>query len=179
MERQNYIMKYMIASDIHGSSKYCSKLIEAFESSHSDMLILLGDILYHGPRNDLPEEYSPKTVIDMLNGIADKLICIRGNCDSEVDQMVLNFPIMADYAVLSDNSKRRIYMTHGHIYGPDNMPKLHAGDVILSGHTHIPMHEIRNGILCVNPGSVSIPKNGSDHSYIILENEKFEFLSLK
>ena len=172
-------MKYMIASDIHGSSKYCGKLLDAFKASNSDMLILLGDILYHGPRNDIPEGYSPKCVIDMLNSISDKLLCIRGNCDSEVDQMVLDFPIMADYGVISDNGKRRIYMTHGHIYGPDNMPKLHPGDVILSGHTHIPMYKMKSGILCVNPGSASIPKNDSDHSIIILKDEKFEFFSLK
>ena len=130
-------MKYMIASDIHGSSKYCSKLIDAFEMSHSDMLILLGDILYHGPRNDLPEEYSPKTVIAMLNDMSEKLLCVRGNCDSEVDQMVLDFPIMADYAVVSDNGKRRIYMTHGDIYMDLTICRIYIREMLCLAVTHI------------------------------------------
>ncbi len=167
-------MKWMIASDIHGSALYCEKMLRCFETENADRLLLLGDLLYHGPRNDLPEEYRPKKVIEMLNGIRDRLLCVRGNCDCEVDQMVLNFPILADYAVLEAGNKL-IYATHGHIFNPEKLPPLKAGDVLLFGHTHVPLHTEKDGILCLNPGSVSIPKEGSAHSYMTWEDGVFRW----
>ena len=167
-------MKWMIASDIHGSALYCEKMLRCFETENADRLLLLGDLLYHGPRNDLPEEYRPKKVIEMLNGIRDRLLCVRGNCDCEVDQMVLNFPILADYAVLEAGNKL-IYATHGHIFNPEKLPPLKAGDVLLFGHTHVPLHTEKDGILCLNPGSVSIPKEGSAHSYMTWEDVVFRW----
>ena len=161
-------MKYMIASDIHGSAKWCERLLEAWREEAPDRLILLGDLLYHGPRNDLPEDYAPKRVIAMLNAIAPELLCVRGNCEAEVDQMMLDFPVMADYcAILLDS--RVIYATHGHVYGEDNPPPLKAGDVLLCGHTHVPGLRRHESFTYANPGSVSIPKNGSAHGYCVLE----------
>ena len=162
-------MKLMIASDIHGSAKWCARMIEAWRVERPDRLILLGDLLYHGPRNDLPEDYAPKKVIAMLNEIAPALLCVRGNCEAEVDQMVLDFPVMADYAVLYEGG-RMIYMTHGHVFGEDHPPKLMPGDILLCGHTHVPCCHRHEGFTYVNPGSTSIPKNGSAHSYCMLED---------
>ena len=116
-------MKLMIASDIHGSAYYCEKMIKCFEEERADKLLLLGDILYHGPRNDLPKEYAPKKLIEILNNLKDRILCVRGNCDTEVDQMVLNFPVLADYAIIYDEYKT-IYATHGHIYNEDNLPPI-------------------------------------------------------
>ncbi len=173
-------MKWMIASDIHGSAYYCKKLTEAYKNEKADRLLLLGDILYHGPRNDLPLEYAPKEVIALLNPLAKSILSVRGNCDGEVDDMVLDFPVLADYALISEESlgNRMIFATHGHHFNADSMPKLKSGDIILHGHTHIPSFEEKEGILIVNPGSVSIPKAGSDHSYLILENAVFTRKSL-
>lgn len=171
-------MKLMIASDIHGSEYYCQRMLEAFEQHAADRLLLLGDILYHGPRNDLPKEYNPKAVIAMLNPLKEKLLCVRGNCDTEVDQMVLDFPVLANYALLYIDGKT-LFATHGHVYNPDNLPPLNDGDILLNGHTHIPAFENMDGYTYINPGSVSIPKNGSDHSYIIMENSEFKFFTLK
>ena len=170
-------MKWMIASDIHGSAFYCQQMLRRFEEEKADRLILLGDLLYHGPRNDLPAEYQPKKVIEMLNGIRDRLLCVRGNCDCEVDQMVLQFPILADYAVL-DAGERLIYATHGHVYNPEKLPPLKAGDILLFGHTHIPLHAEKDGILCLNPGSVSIPKESSAHGYMTSEDGIFRWKTL-
>ena len=164
-------MKLMIASDLHGSAHYTRMLLQAFEREQPEKLLLLGDILYHGPRNDLPEGYAPKEVIAMLNPLADKLLCVRGNCEAEVDQMVLSFPCMADSAQLEVDGKV-FYLTHGHHESPDALPELPAGSVFLSGHTHVKMDECRNGIRCINPGSVSIPKDGS-HSCLIFEDGAF------
>lgn len=159
--------KLMIASDIHGSAYYCRKLLEAFDREQADRLLLLGDILYHGPRNDLPKEYAPKEVIKMLNERKNVIFCVRGNCDTEVDQMVLEFPILADYAVF-EAADRLVYATHGHIFNLDHLPPLQPGDILLHGHTHIPAWEpFGEGNLYLNPGSVSIPKAGSEHSYMI------------
>ena len=166
-------MKWMIASDVHGSAYYCKKLLEAFAQEGADRLVLLGDILYHGPRNDLPREYAPKEVIPLLNGKREKLLCVRGNCDAEVDQMVLEFPVLADYAVLPVG-QRLIYATHGHIYHVKNLPPLAPGDVLLHGHTHVPAWtEFGQENLYLNPGSVSIPKENSPHSYMTLEDGQF------
>lgn len=171
-------MKIMIASDIHGSAHYCRKMLAAFAAERANRLLLLGDILYHGPRNDLPQEYAPKEVIAMLNPLKDKIFCVRGNCDSEVDQMVLDFPIMADYCLLTAGN-RLIYATHGHIYHKKNLPPLQPGDILLHGHTHIPAwEEFGEGNLYLNPGSISIPKEGSAHSYMILEGGRLEWKDL-
>ena len=171
-------MKLMIASDIHGSALYCRKLIEAYSAEKADRLLLLGDILYHGPRNNLPGEYEPKEVIAMLNEMKSDIMCVRGNCDTEVDQMVLDFPIMADYAVIPVG-KRIIFATHGHNYNTSNVPSVKKGDILLHGHTHIPKcEEFGDGLLYLNPGSVSIPKNNSAHSYMIFENNLFEWKNL-
>lgn len=166
------LMKYLIASDIHGSAKYCRLLVESFEKEKADRLLLLGDLLYHGPRNDLPDGYAPKEVIALLNPLADRITAVRGNCDAEVDQMVLDFPITADYAVINAG-EHTIFATHGHLYTPDSVKNLREGDVFLYGHTHIPDSSLKNGILCINPGSVSIPKAGSAHGYIIFDGNGF------
>ena len=172
-------MKWMIASDLHGSAYYCRKMLEAFEREEADRLFLLGDLLYHGPRNDLPREYAPKEVIPLLNGKKEKLLCVRGNCDAEVDQMVLEFPVLADYAVLPVR-QRLIYATHGHIYHVKNLPPLAPGDVLLHGHTHVPAWtEFGQGNLYLNPGSVSIPKENSPHSYMTLEENTMQWKELE
>lgn len=163
--------KLMIASDIHGSAYWCRRLIEAYEREGADRLLLLGDLLYHGPRNDLPEEYAPKEVIALLAPLAGRLLCVRGNCDAEVDQMVLPFPILAEYAILP-LGERLIYATHGHIHNGQTPPPLMPGDVLLHGHTHVPAWEPFGEAgqnLYLNPGSVSIPKAGSAHGYMTLE----------
>lgn len=172
-------MKWMIASDLHGSAYYCRKMLEAFEREGADRLFLLGDLLYHGPRNDLPREYATKEVIPLLNGKKEKLLCVRGNCDAEVDQMVLEFPVLADYAVLPVG-QRLIYATHGHIYHVKNLPPLAPGDVLLHGHTHVPAWtEFGQGNLYLNPGSVSIPKENSPHSYMTLEGNTMQWKELE
>jgi len=171
-------MKYVIASDIHGSAYYCEKLLEAFKIEKADRLILLGDILYHGPRNDLPKDYAPKKVIELLNGMKDKIHCVRGNCDAEVDQMVLEFPIMADYAVFTEG-KYTVYATHGHVYGPQNLPVRGENIVLLSGHTHVPACEKKDGFVCMNPGSVSIPKENSEHGYMMWADDMFVWKNLE
>ena len=136
-------MKWLIASDIHGDSACCEKLLAAFEREKCERLLLLGDLLYHGPRNDLPGGYAPKSVIEQLNSLAEKITCVRGNCDTEVDQQVLEFPIMAEYVWL-ESGDRMIFATHGHHYGPDRPPlNLGKGDILLCGHTHIPAWRIR------------------------------------
>ena len=172
-------MKWMIASDLHGSAYYCRKMLEAFEREGADRLFLLGDLLYHGPRNDLPREYAPKEVIPLLNGKKEKLLCVRGNCDAEVVQMVLEFPVLADYAVLPVG-QRLIYATHGHIYHVKNLPPLAPGDVLLHGHTHVPAWtKFGQGNLYLNPGSVSIPKENSPHSYMTLEENTMQWKELE
>ena len=168
-------MKWMIASDLHGSAYYCRKMLEALDREGADRLFLLGDLLYHGPRNDLPRDYAPKEVIPLLNSLKGKLFCIRGNCDAEVDQMVLDFPVLADYAVLP-TEQRLIYATHGHIYNVQNLPPLAPGDILLHGHTHVPAWiEFGENNLYLNPGSLSIPKENSPHSYMTLENGLFQW----
>lgn len=161
-------MKLMIASDIHGSAYYCKKLLEAYHRENADKLLLLGDILYHGPRNDLPRDYNPKEVIAMLNPIKKELLCVRGNCDTEVDQMVLEFPILADYCFIELDG-HTIFATHGHVHNPKNLPMLKEGDILLNGHTHIPANQDMGTYTYMNPGSVSIPKEGSAHGYIIYD----------
>lgn len=161
-------MKLLIASDIHGSAFYCKRLIEAFENEHADKILLLGDILYHGPRNDLPEGYAPKEVISMLNGIKEYIICVRGNCDTEVDQMVLEFPVLSEQAYLCLDDVEMLAV-HGH----KPFPPVKCKTIVLSGHTHVPKLEEANGVAYMNPGSVSIPKENSHHGYMVFENKKF------
>ena len=170
-------MKLLIASDIHGSAFWCRKLMEQIEAERPDKVILLGDLLYHGPRNDLPKEYAPKEVIPMLSSLKEKILAVRGNCEAEVDQMVLPFPCMADYAVLEADG-RTFYLTHGHLHTPDQLPPLQPGSIFLSGHTHIKLDTMMGDIRCLNPGSVSIPKDGS-HSCLIYENGDFRFCMLE
>ena len=165
-------MKWMIASDIHGSAAYCEKLLAAFGREQADRLLLLGDLLYHGPRNDLPQGYAPKEVIAQLSGVKDKVFCVRGNCEAEVDQMVLPFPVLADYCLLEQKG-RVIFATHGHHYNLENPPLLQPGDVLLHGHTHIPAKDNSLGFWYLNPGSVSIPKENSPHSYMTLEDGQY------
>ena len=171
-------MKLLIASDLHGSALYTRALLDAFAREQAGRLVLLGDLLYHGPRNDLPEGYAPKEVIPLLNGLRDRILCVRGNCDAEVDQMVLDFPLMADYAVLP-LGETMIYLTHGHVYNKDHCPPLAPGDILLHGHTHVPAWEpFGNGNLYLNPGSVSIPKNGSARGSLTLEIGTFVWKTL-
>ena len=171
-------MKWMIASDVHGSAYWCRRLLEKYAQEKADRLILLGDVLYHGPRNDLPDEYAPKKVIEMLNGMSDSILCVRGNCDTEVDQMVLHFPVLADYALLTAG-KRLIFATHGHLFHRDCLPPLHVGDILLHGHTHIPACEAVGDMTYINPGSVSIPKENTAHSYILFDGETFVWKTLE
>lgn len=170
-------MKWMIASDIHGSAYYCERLLEAYDREQADRLLLLGDILYHGPRNDLPREYAPKKVISMLNERKEELLCVRGNCDTEVDQMVLEFPILAEYCILALDG-RMIFATHGHVFNEKNLPMLKKGDILLHGHTHVPACRETEGYIYLNPGSVSIPKEDSWHGYMTLENGGFVWKDL-
>ena len=161
-------MKIMIASDIHGSAFYCKEMLRAFENEHPDRILLLGDILYHGPRNDLPKDYAPKEVISMLNGIKEYILCVRGNCDTEVDQMVLEFPVLNEQILLSIDGIEMLAV-HGH----KAFPAVKSGSVVLSGHTHIPKLDEKDGVIYMNPGSVSIPKENSHHGYMIFEHGVF------
>lgn len=195
-------MKWLIASDIHGSAYWCERMLELFKREKADVLVLLGDILYHGPRNELPRDYNPKKVIALLNDFANgingindtsctndangtnatattngtpceephRILCVRGNCDAEVDQMVLGFPIMADYGVI-ELGGRFVYLTHGHVYGEDNPPKLRKGDILIQGHTHIQRCVEKDGIMFLNPGSVSIPKGDGYNGCIVFDDE--------
>ena len=165
-------MKLMIASDIHGSALWCEKMILAYCAEGAEKLCLLGDILYHGPRNDLPEGHDPKGVISMLNAVKEEIICVRGNCDTEVDQMVLDFPVLADYALICAEG-HTFFLTHGHHYNPVNLPPLKRGDVLINGHTHIFRAELVNGVHCLNDGSVSLPKENNPHSYMVYQNGEF------
>ena len=176
-------MKLMFASDIHGSAYYCRRMLELYQKSNANRLILLGDILYHGPRNDLPKDYAPKEVIAMLNPLKDQILAVRGNCDTEVDQMVLEFPILADYAFLLVEGQA-IYATHGHIFHENHLPPVQDGDVLIHGHTHLlEAKEMRTEdgrrIKILNPGSVSIPKGGNPATYGILEDGVFSILDLE
>lgn len=165
-------MKLMIASDIHGSAHWCRRLLTAFDEEGADRLLLLGDLLYHGPRNPLPEEYAPMEVAEMLNARKASILCVQGNCDSEVDQMVLELPILADYCIVMAG-KRMVFATHGHHHNTDALPPLQPGDILLHGHTHVPAWEsCGNGNLYFNPGSISLPKDSTPHGYLVLtENE--------
>ena len=163
-------MKFVIASDIHGSAAWCERLIGVVEAERPDQLILLGDLLYHGPRNPLPDGYAPAEVAAMLNGLAERIVAVRGNCDAEVDQMMLEFPCMADYVLVHDG-ERKLFCTHGHVFSPDDPPRLAQGGLFLSGHTHVKVNEERGGIRFVNPGSVSLPKDGTRSYAVYLDGQ--------
>lgn len=165
-------MKLLIGSDIHGSALYCRKLLDAYEKEAAQRMILLGDILYHGPRNDLPAEYAPKEVIRMLNERKQEIYAVRGNCEAEVDQMVLEFPVMADYMLLFAGD-HAVYATHGHVYNEEQLPPMKPGDALLHGHTHVLRAEKKGDILILNPGSVSLPKEGNPPTYAVLEDNVF------
>ena len=164
-------MKTIIASDIHGSEYYCKKLVERFEEEQAERMFLLGDILYHGPRNDLPKDYCPKGVISLLNPLAAKILCVKGNCESEVDGMVLDFSAESDSAQAFFENGVTLYLTHGHktVKNIEN-----SGCVLVSGHTHVPVFEVsENGFARINPGSVSIPKEGSCNSFVVFDGTRF------
>ena len=166
-------MKFLIASDIHGEAEAMRAVLAKFAEEGADRLVLLGDLLYHGPRNDLPATYAPKEVIALLNSLTPAPLTVRGNCEAEVDQMVLSFPVLADYAWLNFDGIS-VFATHGHHHSPENPPALGAGEILLSGHTHIPMAEKNaQGILCLNPGSAALPKGGFPKSYMVYENRRF------
>ena len=172
-------MKIFVMSDIHGSSFYLKKALEAFEKEKADYILILGDELYHGPRNPLPLEYDPKKVVEMLNPLKNKIMAVRGNCDSEVDQMLLQYPIMGDYSTIFLNGKR-IYCTHGHIYNKENLPNIDSEDILIYGHTHIPLAEKNSkNMYILNPGSISLPKENNPNSYGIFENNKFTVKKLE
>ncbi len=166
-------MKLMIASDIHGSAAFCQMMALRFENERADRLLLLGDLLYHGPRNDLPEGYAPKEVAALLNGLKESIMCVRGNCEAEVDQMMLEFPVMADYIALDVGLGGLIYASHGHIFNESSPLPMKAGDILLCGHTHVPACVTHEKFTYMNPGSVSIPKESSPHSYMTFENGLF------
>lgn len=165
-------MKYMFASDIHGSAYYCKKMLEAYKEEQAERLVLLGDLLYHGPRNDLPREYAPKEVIAMLNGMKEEIYTVRGNCEAEVDQMVLEFPVLADYCILAIGGLT-FFATHGHVYNQNHLPPLKKGDILIHGHTHVLKAEDMGDYILLNPGSVSIPKEGNPPTYAIFEDGIF------
>ena len=171
-------MKLFIASDIHGSAYYCRLLLERLKSEGAESLLLLGDTLYHGPRNALPRDYAPMEVAGLLNALEVPVCSVRGNCDAEIDQTVLDFPIMADYSLLLAG-RRRVFVTHGHLYTPEEHPRLRKGDAFLFGHIHVPVCEGRDGVLVLNPGSVSIPKEQSPHSAMVYEDGLFRWLDLE
>lgn len=165
-------MKIFFMSDIHGSLYFLKEAINSFKREKAEYIVILGDELYHGPRNPLPKEYNPQEVAVILNEYKEKIIAVRGNCDSEVDQMLIQYPIMGDYSTILYNG-RRLFLTHGHIYNPENLPPLSKGDVFFYGHIHIPVAEKQDGIYIINPGSISLPKENYINSYGILENNIF------
>ncbi len=164
-------MKWFVGSDLHGSALYIKKMLAAYGREDCDRLLLLGDLLYHGPRNNLPGEYDTKKAAALLNRYRKEIFAVRGNCDSEVDQMVLDFPIMAEYAIVAVG-KRLVFATHGHIFHNGHLPPLQTGDILLHGHTHIPACEEHSSHLYWNPGSVSLPKGGSPHGYMVVDGEE-------
>ena len=161
-------MKLLIASDIHGSAEHCGQLLAAYEREKPDKRVLLGDLLYHGPRNNLPDDYDTKRTMEILNALRDKILSVRGNCDSEVDQMVLSFPLMNTYEMIEADGLT-LFATHGHVYSPASPPPFVRFDVMLNGHTHVSALEDRGDFYYVNPGSTSIPKGGTQNSYLTFE----------
>ncbi len=165
-------MKLLFASDLHGSGTWADRLLELYQAEAPDKLILLGDLLYHGPRNDLPADYAPKHVFSVLNGLKDSILAVRGNCEAEVDQMVLEFPVMADYAALWLEG-RMVFLTHGHLFNEEHLPPLGRGDVLIHGHTHLRVAADRGSYFFLNPGSIALPKGDGIHSYMVYEDGVF------
>ena len=163
-------MKILIASDLHGSSYYVNLLMQRIREEEPARVVFLGDLLYHGPRNDLPREYDTRKTAELLNSLTPSPLCVRGNCDGEVDQMMLAFPVLAECALLEANGKTA-YLAHGH-HLDAAVPLLKAGDIVFSGHTHVPDYNVDNNIIYVNPGSTSIPKGGSRYSYLVWEENR-------
>jgi len=170
-------MKWLIASDIHGSAKYTAELLECFEREKADRMLLLGDTLYHGPRNPLPDGHAPMEVAALLNRYADRIYGVRGNCDAEIDQVMLNFPILSD-SLLLPVGERLCFVTHGHLFDEEHMPPLHRGDLFLYGHIHVPRLKEVNGVTFLNPGSVSLPKEDSERGYMTLTDTHFVWRTL-
>ena len=171
-------MKLMFASDIHGSRSACEAVLRRYEQSGASRLVLLGDLLYHGPRNDLPDAHDPKAVTAQLNSARDELLCVRGNCDAEVDQMVLNFPILADYA-LFDLDGTTAFVTHGHLFNTDNLPPHKEGDLLIHGHTHVLTVQQAGGMTYINPGSAALPKENNPKSLMLYEDGVFTIETLE
>jgi len=171
-------MKIFFISDIHGSLYYLEKALKLYKEEGANFIVVLGDALYHGPRNPLPEQYNPQAVAGLLNQYKNKIIAIRGNCDSEVDQMLIEYPMMSDYSIILYNN-RRLFLTHGHIYNEDNLPNLSENDVLIHGHTHVPVAKKHNNIYVLNPGSVTLPKENNPNSYAILEDNIFQIKNLQ
>ncbi len=171
-------MTILTISDIHGSHHYLERVLEVFHREEADLILILGDELYHGPRNPLPDGYNPKLVAETLNNYKDKIIAVRGNCDSEVDQMVLDYPITSDLSTIFWEG-RRITATHGHIYNEDKLPPVSSGDILIYGHTHLPLAKKEEGIYILNPGSISLPKGGNPNSYGIFKDSSFKVISLE
>lgn len=172
-------MKLFFASDLHGSLPATELMLEKFRRSGAEHLVLLGDVLNHGPRNPVPEGYSPPAVAELLNQYSNSIIAVRGNCDSEVDQMLLAFPMMMDYAWVLLESGKRLFLTHGHLYNSHKRPVLKAGDVIVHGHTHVPLAEIDGEQIIFNPGSVTFPRNGFVPSFGMLEGQELKVVSFE
>lgn len=177
-QKEGKHMKYLVVSDIHGALSGAEAILKAKEHHQIKNILCLGDILYHGPRNDLPEDYAPKKVIPIMNGLKNNIICVRGNCEAEVDQMVLEFPCMADYNIVPFDD-HKVFMTHGHIYSPNNLPTLLENDCFLSGHTHIPTAKKENDIFLLNPGSISLPKEDHPRTYAVLTDTDFTVYTLE
>ncbi len=171
-------MKWFVASDIHGSAFYCRKMLQAYDREGADRMLLLGDLLYHGPRNDLPEGYDPREVARLLNERRESILCVRGNCDAEVDQMVLAFPVMADFCILCVEDQV-IYAAHGHLCGEEDPPPLQPGDILLCGHTHVPKDADHGSYRYLNPGSVSLPKEGSHRGYMTIADGRISWKDLE
>lgn len=171
-------MKIFFISDIHGSLYYLQRALDRYKEEEASYIVILGDALYHGPRNPLPDQYNPQAVANLLNQYKHKIIAIRGNCDSEVDQMLLEYPMMSDYSIILYND-RRLFLTHGHIYNRDNLPSLNDNDILIHGHTHVPVAEKHNEIYVLNPGSITLPKENNTNTYAILENSLFQIKDLE
>ena len=170
-------MKIFFISDIHGSIFFLRKSLERYKEEKAKYIVVLGDVLYHGPRNPLPRDYNPEAVASLLNEYKDKIIAVRGNCDSEVDQILIDYPMMSDYSIMLCDD-RRLFLTHGHIYNERNLPKLGENDVLIYGHSHIPVAKKQNNIFILNPGSISLPRENIPNSYAVLQDNLFQIKDL-
>jgi putative phosphoesterase len=170
-------MKLLILSDIHGSFKALEKTLEAYGKENCSMIVLLGDVLFHEPQNSISRSPEIKKTIELLNSVSDKILAVRGNCDREVDQTVLHFPIMNEYRILFDGN-RQLFLTHGHLFNKYNMPSLNKGDIFACGHSHVAQIIERQGIIHFNPGSISMPRENTLSSYGLYDGENLLVKSL-